>query len=142
MLFANQPFKIENRKLPFGTLSGISIGERGQERYEIFLPTPTDLTGEIADIRTDLTIGTSRSGNPRINQADDDTLYMILSSEYGYTKRGCGIIRCPIKQENAVIARGRGADGINGRIGTWDAILVRAKDNDIFRISWYTVCIT
>ena len=35
-----------------------------------------------------------------------------------------------------LIARGNGADGDAGRIGYWDVILVKAKEGDVFRVTW------
>ena len=56
-------------------------------------------------------------------------MYLMISSQYGYTRRGNGYI----KTNGEILADGYGADGDAGRIGTWDAYLIKAlKDKDTF----------
>lgn len=136
MLYTNKALKVVEREMKFGKISGVAIGESGRGRREIFLPTPFGVAGEIRDFCRNLDIGLTKSGHPRINQIQDDSLYMILSSQRGYTRRGNGLIRTPIDQENRIIARGNGADGDAGRIGTWDVIITEAQDGDVFRVTW------
>jgi hypothetical protein len=90
----------------------------------------------IKELSSDLTIGTSKSGRPRIDARTDDDIYLILSSERSYTRRGNGYVKAPKSQEVELIARGNGADGDAGRIGSWDAIIVKAKNGDVFRLTW------
>ena len=65
----------------------------------------------------DFTIGTTKSGKPRINKNADDTLYMMLSAEGGYTRRGNGTIKVLTSQKEKfeVMARGNRADGDAGK---------------------------
>ena len=35
-----------------------------------------------------------------------------------------------------MITRGNGADGAAGRIGSWDVVVVKATDGDVFRVTW------
>lgn len=138
MLFTNKDLKVEVREMKFGQVTGVAIGEYGRGRREVFLPTPNGIEGEIANLRTDLTIGQSKSGRPRINRApaNDSEIYLLLSTKRGYTRRGDGCIRVPEGQEVQIIARGNGADGDAGRIGQWTALVLKAKDGDIFRVTW------
>jgi len=128
MLFLNRTIGIEAREFKFGTVAGIALGEHGRGRQQIFLPTPKELEGSIGGMRSDLTIGLSKSGKPRINRAKDKDIYLALSTERGYTRRGNGVVKVPVSQTVELIARGNGADGDAGRIGYWGVILVKDKE--------------
>lgn len=138
MLCTNKTLKIIEKGMSFGPVTGVALGEYGRGRREIFLPTPNGVEGTILGLRKDLTIGTSKSGRPRISRApkDDEELYIILSTERNYTRRGNGYIRVPKTQELCIIARGNGADGAAGRVGHWDVVIFKAKDGDVFRVAW------
>ena len=136
MLYINRTINIQEREFKFGTVAGIALGEHGRGRQQIFLPTPKELERSIGELRSDLTIGLSKSGKPRINRAKDKDIYLALSSERGYTRRGNGVIKTPVGQDVELIARGNGADGDAGRIGYWDVVLVKAKEGDVFRVTW------
>lgn len=136
MLYTNKELKVIEKEMKFGVVAGVTIGEHGRGRREVFLPTPKGFEDEIRGLRKDLTIGKSKSGRPRINRANDGEFYVILSSERNYTRRGCGCIRTPKGQENELVARGNGADGAAGRIGSWDAVILKAKEGDVFRVTW------
>ena len=138
MLYLNISAKVISKEMKFGAVTGVTIGESGRGRREVFLPTPSGIqVGEtIGGLRPDLTVGLSKSGRPRIDRQKEDEIYLILSSERGYTRRGDGYIKAPAGQEVELITRGNGADGDAGRIGSWDAIVVKAKDGDVFRLTW------
>lgn len=137
MLFLNKDTEVAVREFKFGTVAGIALGEHGRGRQQIFLPTPQGLEGSIGGLRSDLTVGLTKAGKPRINHtAKDKDIYLALSSERGYTRRGNGIIKTPVGQDVELIARGNGADGDAGRIGYWDVVLVKAKEGDVFRVTW------
>lgn len=139
MLYTNETLKIAEREMKFGNVTGVSIGEYGRGRREVFLPTPKGLEGEISHgLTEDLTIGTSKTGRPRINRANkgDNELYLILSTERNYTRRGNGYVRAPKNQKVEIIARGNGADGDAGRIGSWDALILKANEGDVYRVTW------
>lgn len=136
MLFINRAVEVATREFKFGTITGIALGEHGRGRQQIFLPTPQGLEGAIGGLRSDLTIGRSKAGKPRINRGKDKDMYLVLSSERGYTRRGNGVIKAPVGQTVERIARGYGADGDAGRIGYWDVILVKANEGDVFRVTW------
>ena len=136
MLFINKQTEVVTREFKFGTVNGISLGEHGRGRQQIFLPTPKELEGSIGGMRSDLTIGPSKSGKPRINYGKDKDMYLALSSERGYTRRGNGVVKVPAGQTVELIARGNGADGDAGRIGYWDVVLVKAREGNVFRVTW------
>lgn len=138
MLYANIALEVVSKDMKFGTVTGVAIGEYGRGRREVFLPTPKSIQADdvIKEFRSDLTIGTSKSGRPRIHARKDDDIYLILSSGRSYTRRGNGYIKAPRSQKVELIARGHGADGEAGRIGYWDAVVVKAKDGDVFRLTW------
>lgn len=136
MLFINKQTEVVTREFKFGTVNGISLGEHGRGRQQIFPPTPKELEGSIGGMRSDLTIGLSKSGKPRINYGKDKDMYLALSSERGYTRRGNGVVKVPAGQTVELIARGNGADGDAGRIGYWDVVLVKAREGNVFRVTW------
>lgn len=136
MLFLNTTVEVIAREFKFGIVEGISLGEHGRGRQQIFLPTPQGLKGAIGGLRTDLTIGLSKAGKPRINHGKDKDMYLALSTERGYTRRGNGVVKTPVGQTVELIARGNGTDGDAGRIGYWDVILVKANEGDVFRVTW------
>lgn len=136
MLFLNKAVDVTAREFKFGAVEGISLGEHGRGRQQVFLPTPKGLKDAVGGLRTDLTIGLSKAGKPRINRSKDNDMYLTLSSERGYTRRGNGVIKVPVGQTVELIARGNGADGDAGRIGYWDVVLVKANEGDVFRVTW------
>lgn len=135
-MYLNQKHVVVEKTMKFGNVAGISVGEFGRGRREVFLPTPKGVEDALNGLREDLTIGLSKSGRPRIDRKEDGELYLILSSERGYTRRGDGYIRVPKDQKVEIVARGNGADGDAGRIGTWDAVIFKAHSGDIFRVTW------
>jgi hypothetical protein len=136
MLYLNKAVDVVTREFKFGAVNGITLGEHGRGRQQIFLPAPKGLEGVVGGLRIDLTIGLSKAGKPRINRGKDKDMYLALSSERGYTRRGNGVIKTPVGQEVELIARGNGADGDAGRIGYWDVVLVKANERDVFRVTW------
>lgn len=136
MLFMNKTVEVESREFKFGTVAGVALGEHGRGRQQVFLPTPKGLEGAIGGLRSDLTIGLTKAGRPRINHGKDKNMYLALSSERGYTRRGNGVVKIPVGQAVELIARGNGADGDAGRIGYWDVVLVKTKEGDVFRVTW------
>lgn len=136
MLFMNKTVEVESREFKFGTVAGVALGEHGRGRQQVFLPTPKGLEGAIGGLRSDLTIGLTKAGRPRINHGKDKDMYLALSSERSYTRRGNGVVKVPVDQAVELIARGNGADGDAGRIGYWDVVLVKAKEGDVFRVTW------
>jgi hypothetical protein len=138
MLYTNKALAIENREMSWGSLKGFAIGERGRGRYEVFVPVPEKLenTSISKGLHEKFTIGTTKNGKPRLNTYDDGNLFLILSSECRYTRRGSGHIYEVTKELAEVIATANGADGDAGRIGSWDAKILKVKPGAILRVIW------
>lgn len=131
MLYSNQKIEAVERNMDFGTIYQVGMGEVGRGRKFMALTCPKDTIVQ-KGMNSDLTIGQTKTGKPRIISKKDDTLYMILSSEGGYTRRGDGTIRI-LKSEKdkfEILARGNGADGDAGRIGFWDCVLLKVPYTD------------
>ena len=118
MLYSNQKIEAVERTMDFGTIYQVGMGEVGRGRKFMALTCPKDTIVQ-KGMNNDLTIGQTKTGKPRIISKKDDTLYMMLSSEGGYTRRGDGTIRV-LKNEREkfeVLARGNGADGDEQAVG-------------------------
>ena len=135
MLYSNVRVESKERAFDFGTIHQIALGEQGRGRKLMAINCPEGTVVEKGMNET-FTIGKTKSGKPRINMAKDDTLYLLLSSQGGYTRRGCGTIQVlqESKEDFEVLANGWGADGTAGRIGTWDVILLKAPKNGIVKV--------
>ena len=130
MLYSNRNLESEARQFDWGTIFQVALGEHGRGRRLLTLTCPED-TEIKSGINEEYSIGSTKSGKPRIVKKKDNELYMILSSEGGYTRRGDGTIRVLVKDSKniEVLARGNGADGLAGRIGTWDCVLIHLEGN-------------
>ena len=131
MLYSNKKMEATERTMEFGTIYQIGMGESGRGRRFMALTCPKDTTIQCG-MNPDYTIGTTKSSKPRLNKKSDNILYMMLSAEGGYTRRGDGTIKVLASQKDKfeVLARGNGADGAAGRIGFWDCLLLKAPDTD------------
>ena len=142
MIYTNRTFAIQERELSFGKLRGIAIGERGRGRYEVFLPVPQNVTKLETGMNANLSIGMSKNNKPRINNGDDGNLYMIMSSEARYTRRGSGyVFEVKLNGDTdeskvEVIAKANGADGDAGRIGSWEAQVLKVKPGAVVKVVW------
>ena len=136
MLYSNKKLEETERKMEFGTIYQVGMGEVGRGRKFMALTCPKGTVIKYG-MNSDFSVGTTKSGKPRINKKADDTLYMMLSAEGGYTRRGNGTIKVLTSQKEKfkVMARGNGADGDAGRIGFWDCLLLKAPNtNAIVRV--------
>lgn len=131
MLYSNKKIEATERTMDFGTIYQVGMGEIGRGRKFMALTCPKG-TEVKKGLNPELTIGTTKSGKARINLKADDTMYMMLSAEGGYTRRGNGTIKVLESQKKKfeVMARGNGADGDAGRIGYWDCLLLKAPNTD------------
>lgn len=138
MLYFYKTVHAEAKTLANGTtIIGVTLGEQGRGRKQAFLPLPQGYAenDEIpAGLHTDLTIGFSKTGRPRINKASSHEMWLIIQSGHSYSRKGNGRIYATAQSSPEVYARGNGADGDAGRIGDWDDILVKAHLGDIYRI--------
>jgi hypothetical protein len=128
MLYSNTLIESKKVEMEFGELSQITLGEKGRGRKEIRLACPDGCV--VAEgLNANLTIGMTKSGRPRVNVQKDGTLYLLLSTKGGYTRRGGGRgfwwIGNTAKYE--LLAHGYGADGDAGRIGQWGCYLVKVS---------------
>ena len=125
MIYSNVNLSIETRKMSFGDLKCVVMGEKGRGRKEILLPS---LSNIVCGLNKDLTIGMSRNGRPRINRVkqQDDTMYLLIDTYGGYSRRGSGFIEYQEGQGFETIAEGNGADGDAGRIGSWGVYVIKA----------------
>lgn len=130
MIYSNVKLKSEEREFDFGKINQISVGESGRGRKIIALTCPDETVLAENEINNTYSIGTTKSGKPRIVKANDSEVYLILSSQGGYTCRGDGrIFSLKSQKENfKVLVSGNGADGAAGRIGTWDCFLIKIVD--------------
>lgn len=132
MIYSNVAKKAEEITLDFGTIHQMAFGEKGRGRKLLSLTCQKpDMELKSNNLHENLNIGTTKSGKPKLVYSNTSTeLYMLLSAQGGYTRRGDGVIRVLKGQEDnfEVISRGNGADGGAGRIGTWDVILLKVKD--------------
>ena len=130
MLYSNRNLESEARQFDWGTIFQVALGEHGRGRRLLTLTCPED-TEIKSGINEEYSIGSTKSGKPRFVKKKDNELYMILSSEGGYTRRGDGTIKVLEKDSKniEVLARGNGADGLAGRIGTWDCVLIHLEGN-------------
>lgn len=136
MLYANVSVKSEEKEFDFGVISQVALGEKGRGRRLLALTCPEGTELKKNSLVEGLSIGLTKSGKPRIIRKNDDELYLLLSAEGGYTRRGNGTIKVlkNHQEEFEVLSRGNGADGDAGRIGYWDVVLVRAPQNGIIRV--------
>ena len=125
-LFNNCHLEAEERIFDFGTIYQLGLGEVGRGRKFMALTCPEGTILE-RGINKDLSVGTTKSGKPKIIVRKDNNLYLMLSSAGGYTRRGNGFIQVLQSQKELfqVLAWGNGADGDAGRIGTWDCLLLQ-----------------
>ena len=123
MIYSNVNLTIEARKMSFGELRCIVMGEKGRGRKEILLPS---LSGITCGLNKDLTIGVTKNGRPRINklkpQEKDNSMYLLIDTYGGYSRQGNGYIDFRAEQGFEIISEGNGADGDAGRIGSWGGI--------------------
>ena len=130
MIYSNINLKVETRKMSFGDLKCVVMGEKGRGRKEILLPSLNNIT---VGLNKDITVGLSKNGRPRINrvkQQQDDTMYLLIDTYGGYSRRGNGYINYQEGQGFETIAEGNGADGDAGRIGSWGVYVIKAPVDD------------
>lgn len=126
MIYSNINLSIETRKMSFGDLKCVVMGEKGRGRKEILLPS---LSNIVVGLNKDLTIGMSRNGRPRINRVDhqkDNSMYLLIDTYGGYSRRGDGYVSFREEQGFEILAEGNGADGDAGRIGSWGVYVIKA----------------
>lgn len=126
---------IEKRKMSFGELSIIALGERGRGRYESIIP----IQGNIE--KTDFVqISQTKTGKPKIVKSTDtrDTSGWLarISTCGTYTKNTYGWVSVHKSCIGNVktIATGNGAEGLAGRTGYWADYLLEIKDGTLLKV--------
>lgn len=143
MLYLNKDFAVLEKKYDWGTLKFIELGEEGRGRKLIRLAVPMKFKeGDIIrkGLHEELTIGKTRAGKPRIIQTKDhydNDKYAIIDTHGGYTRRHSGYFKILDKYpETEILAQANGADGDAGRIGSWDVVVVKLKDNTCAKVDY------
>ena len=131
MIYSNVNVSAKEIEFEFGTINQIQLGERGRGRKLLALTCPPE-TELKEGMNKEYTIGFTKSGKPRIIKKEDDILYLLISSEGGYTRRGNGWISFLKGKEDqfTIMDIGYGADGAAGRIGRWYTALIKINNND------------
>lgn len=125
MIITNEKIISHEREFEFGKISQIALGEKGRGRELLVLTTPDGCVLE-KGLNRNLTISKTRSGKYKVISQSDNEIYLLLSTAGGYTRRGNGTVYKPLNSKNfEVLDRGNGADGIAGRIGSWDVLLIK-----------------
>lgn len=119
------------RVFGWGTMSCISLGERGRGRFEAIVPVASSVVdSKFVDVIPSI------KGNPKIVPSNDpgDGYITRISSEGCYTRGTYGSVYtigdCGVK----VIAKGSGAYGDAGRIGGWNDFLLYVPDGTFLRV--------
>lgn len=130
MLYSNRKLESEVKQFEFGSINQIALGEHGRGRKLLALTCPEETIINKGE-NPDYSIGTTRTGRPKIVRQKNEEVFLLLSAQGGYTKSGDGTIKVLVKDsENIdVLARGNGADGLAGRVGSWDVLLIKIKTN-------------
>jgi len=121
MIFSNKQKNLKeieiNNNIKY---DAIILGESGRGRKRYALPSHCGLE---KGINKNISLGTTKSGKPRIIR-EDDGMYLIVDTQKNYTRKGNGwIVKVVGDVQRQVIASG--ADGAAGRIGSWDVEIVK-----------------
>lgn len=129
MIWSNKAHTKKEKEFPFGKINAVELGESGRGRRLIVLPSEVDIQ---EGLNTDITIGLTKSGRPRINRFKDDKLFLIIDTLGGYTRRGFGTasVHRSCKDDVKVLSYGNGADGLAGRIGSWEVFVLEILNNN------------
>ena len=125
-----KPYNINPEELKMGefTITGIILGERGRGRICTIVPTP--------DQYEYLEQGLSKSGRPRLNVSNSSEGWIArIKTEGSYIRGANGrVYASPELESIKVVARGQGAYGAAGRIGTWSDLLITVPDGVWIRV--------
>lgn len=129
MLYSNIDINAEERKFDFGSIYQVFAGEKGRGRKLLTLTCARDTVIQKGILLEELSIGTTKSGKPRLVNKKDETMYLLLSAQGGYTRRGNGTLYTLSGHAGdvTVLATGNGADGDAGRIGFWQVMLLKVN---------------
>lgn len=133
MLYLNCAYSIWHKVTKRYHINGISLGSDQQKQSNIFVPTERGIGRRLHGLRRDLTIGKTKSGNPRINRTPNTEMYLILSSRQTNPSlqryyASHGHVLAPAEQNNSVLAVQGDPTSI------WYDAIVQAAPGDIFMV--------
>lgn len=137
MIYANVQLKALKREFDFGEIFGVSLGQRGTGRREIFIPSPENLK-VCRGPNIGLTLAKTKSGRLRINKVPAQKLpmYMFLETCKGNLRKGNGDIRTNIPSAVEVLATGISAEGKTGQLGQAPSRILLVKSDNILRVRY------
>ena len=114
----------------FGTMPAIALGERGRGRRLVFVPCPLEIQdGEL------VSIAKSRTNRPKVVRGGDTEGWLArVSTEGAYIRGAWGIAYAPKGTQVEVVAKGYGAFGLAGRVGTWFDYLLKIPDDTLIKV--------
>lgn len=129
MIYSNEKRNMKEIAMSWGVINGIYMGEAGIGRK--YYPLPSDENIEKGN-NDYLTISLTKSGRPKVVKKVDEKIFLLIRTYGGYTRRGNGYVQKLKVQENltSVLIQSNGADGMAGRIGQWDDLLVKVKKTE------------
>lgn len=125
-------FNIQPRSVKIGEIeiSAVILGEKGRGRTQAIVPCP-----ENASV---LEPGLSKTNRPRLNPSSSNAGWLArISTEGSYVRGANGNVSAPPSMASMiqVVAKGNGAFGDAGRIGTWvDLILATHLESFYLRV--------
>lgn len=114
------------RQMPFGQLTILAIGERGRARYEAIIPFASTISE-----KDFVELTPTKSGKLKIVPSSESNGWLaVLDSEGCYTRNTLGQVYVQETQKSniQIAAKGNGAYGHAGRVGTWYAYLAVIKE--------------
>jgi hypothetical protein len=127
-----------NRTFPWGDMLVVPLGEKGRGRKETLVPFDASDGSKLVEL------GVTKTGNPKIVgcSSNNETLpespawLAVLSGKGCYTRGTYGTVYFnPVDEDKIkVIARGKGAFGLAGRIGEYNEFLVVIQNNTFVRV--------
>lgn len=119
--------KVESNSNSF-TVLGLSLGEQGRGRQRTIVPVERESQF--------YNLGKTKTGNHKLfagsGDSDSEKWIVRISCEGCYTRNTNG--RASGTEGVTVIARGHGAEGDAGRLGTWDDLLLSVPDGAVVKV--------
>lgn len=128
MIYSNIEVHAQSEDTAKGEQYFIQVGEVGIGRKTIKIAC-SEGTVIKKGLNQHLTI-TLLKGRAFIANKFDCNLYMLLSSEGGYTSRSNGMILVQAEDSDKifVMSKGNGGDGLEHKVGNWDCVLLKVKN--------------
>ncbi|GIW59476.1 MAG: hypothetical protein KatS3mg087_0542 [Patescibacteria group bacterium] len=117
----------------FGEIECLVLGEQGRGRKQTLVPCPLNVNNG-----DQVTVIPSTSGKPKVVKKDDnkESWLMRISTSGAYIRGAKGNVRVLSQHSENVnlIAKGSGAFGDAGGVGTWDDVLAEVNSNTLLRV--------